>query len=214
MGTRRALGGARARDREVIEVATRIFWEKGYSGTSVEDVADALGMLKGSLYYYIDSKEDLLERIFEDSHDEVRGIAADILAMPSTATERLRTFLTCLAQWYLTNTRRASLYTREWRHASDRLRTVMLEQRRYYDKVLLQLLEQAAEEGGIAPRSDARFAGNFVMSAVSSLPDCYRPDGSRPSQVVAAAYADMAMRVLGAAAGAADADVPEAAAPA
>ena len=111
MGTRRAHGGARPRDREVIEVATRIFWEKGYSGTSVQDVADALGMLKGSLYYYIDSKEDLLERIFEDSHDEVRGIAAGILAMPGPATERLRTLLTSLAQWYL---RRLEAGRRPW----------------------------------------------------------------------------------------------------
>ncbi|MFF2846095.1 TetR/AcrR family transcriptional regulator [Streptomyces sp. NPDC058001] len=207
MAERRTLDGARARDREVIEVATRIFWEKGYSGTSVREVADALGMLKGSLYYYIDSKEDLLERIFQDSHDEVRAIATETLTLPGPATQRLRTFLVRLAEWYLTNTRRASLYAREWRHASDRLREVMLEQRKYYDKVLLQLVEEAAEEGGITP-DDAKFAGNFVMSAISSLPDWYRPGGTRSPQTVAAAYADMAMRLLGAAGDAVDLDVP------
>ncbi len=43
-----SLNGERARDGEVIEAAVKIFWEKGYANASVQDVADALGMLKGS----------------------------------------------------------------------------------------------------------------------------------------------------------------------
>lgn len=86
---RRALDGGRVRDREVLDAAINIFWEKGYSGTSVQDVADALGMLKGSLYYYIDSKEDLLEMIFSDSHDEVQKITDEVLALDLDPGTRL-----------------------------------------------------------------------------------------------------------------------------
>lgn len=196
---RKNLDGARARDREVIEVATRIFWEKGYSGTSVQDVADALGMLKGSLYYYIDSKETLLDRIFTDSHEEVRTLVAEVLALDLPSVERLHVFVERLALWYLANVRRASLYAREWRHAGDRLRGLMLEQRKYYDAVLLGLLHDAVAEGQVvlAPGGE-RIAANFVMSAISSLPDWFRSSGSQPAEVVARTYADLTLRLLGA----------------
>ena len=72
-----SLNGNRARDREVIEAAVKIFWEKGYANASVQDVADALGMLKGSLYYYIDSKERLaredLRRLARRAQPDRRG---------------------------------------------------------------------------------------------------------------------------------------------
>ena len=194
---RRPLDGERARDREVLDVAIRVFWEKGYSGTSVRDVADELGLLKGSLYYYIDSKESLLEKIFEDSHAEVSAIAAATLELDVPSGERLRAFITALAKWYLENLRRARLYAREWRHASDRLRQVMLEQRRFYDSVLLEMIREAARDGAIAPVHNDRFAANFVMSAISSLPDWYDPAGARAADDVADDYTDMAMRLLG-----------------
>ena len=62
-------GGHRRRNRgqDVIEAAIRVFHKKGYASASIQDVAAEVGVLKGSLYHYIDSKEDLLARIFEDS---------------------------------------------------------------------------------------------------------------------------------------------------
>jgi len=114
----KTLDGRRARDSEVIEAAVNLFWEKGYASTSVQDVADALGMLKGSLYYYIKSKEDLLKKIFEDSHAEVREITESVMALEKPSIERLQIFIERYAGWYLLNLRRAALYTREWHHAS------------------------------------------------------------------------------------------------
>src|SRR6201990_3672250 len=68
-------GGARKpreeRWSELIEVATDVFYAKGYDAASLQDIADRLGMLKGSLYYYIQSKEELLSDIIQTMHDEV-----------------------------------------------------------------------------------------------------------------------------------------------
>src|SRR3978361_1430139 len=56
----------RNRSPDVLEAAIRVFHKKGYASASIQDVAEEVGVLKGSLYHYIDSKEDLLARIFED----------------------------------------------------------------------------------------------------------------------------------------------------
>jgi AcrR family transcriptional regulator len=190
------LDGRRARDSEVIEAAVDLFWEKGYASTSVQDVADALGMLKGSLYYYIKSKEDLLKKIFEDSHAEVREITESVLALEQPSIDRLRIFIERYAGWYLLNLRRAALYTREWRHASPELRKVMASQRQYYNRVGMSLIDDAKEAGATDKSLDTRLAAYFIMSAVSSLPDWYRYTNVADAQNVAAGYADLAMRTL------------------
>lgn len=74
----------------------------------------------------------------------------------------------------------------------------MREQRKYYDGVLLRLVNDAVATGAFRERVDGKFAANFIMSAISSLPDWYRPQGRRPPLAVAEVYADMAMGVLGA----------------
>ena len=51
---------------EILKAAARVFRLKGYHATRIQDIADALGMQKGSLYYYISTKEDLLKGLVED----------------------------------------------------------------------------------------------------------------------------------------------------
>ena len=60
----------RRRRQEILEAAAGVFHAKGYKATSIQDIADAVGILKGSLYYYITSKEDLLFEILEDVHQQ------------------------------------------------------------------------------------------------------------------------------------------------
>ena len=59
------------REQQILDAAAVVFYEKGYAAASIQDVADAVGILKGSLYYYIDSKEDLLFEILRDAHPRV-----------------------------------------------------------------------------------------------------------------------------------------------
>ena len=65
---RAAPAGAHARrnrDEEVVAAAAKVFYERGYSAATVQDIVDELGILKGSLYHYINTMEDLFFRIFE-----------------------------------------------------------------------------------------------------------------------------------------------------
>lgn len=193
-----ALNGARARDREVIEAAVKIFWEKGYANTSVQDVADALGMLKGSLYYYINSKERLLEKIFDDSHAELSEIATAATSGNGPAADRTARFLYDYALWTLTHLERAGLYSREWRYASDVLKASLAEQQRFYDRTLRELLLEGQREGSMSPGVDPRAASLFIWAAFTGLPDWYRPASKTDARKVAATYVELARRACGA----------------
>src|ERR1700712_2229038 len=63
---------------EIIQAATDVFAEKGYDVASLHDIADRLDMLKGSLYHYIGSKEDLLFYIIRAAHDELYETVAGL----------------------------------------------------------------------------------------------------------------------------------------
>jgi len=193
---RKDLNGGRSRDSEVVAAAVRLFYSKGYAATSIQDVADELGLLKGSLYYYIDTKETLLRRIFETSHEQVQEIAEKYKEADGPALERFQGFLNEYTLWYLRNIPRASLFAREWRHAGEELRAVMLEQRRYYDHTLRELILAVGEEHDLGPVIDASMISNFIMSAVSSVPDWFHPEGSRSAEDVASLYVGYATRVL------------------
>jgi AcrR family transcriptional regulator len=79
--TERTTDPERARVAELLEVAARLFRTNGYDATSMQDIADEMSILKGSLYHYVRSKEDLLWLIVEPSlaaiHDEVAVILLD-----------------------------------------------------------------------------------------------------------------------------------------
>src|SRR5437870_273586 len=62
------------RAEEVYTAALRLFREKGYHATSMQDIAEAVGLYKGSLYHYIDGKEELLVQVFERA---MGGLVAD-----------------------------------------------------------------------------------------------------------------------------------------
>lgn len=192
-----SLNGARTRDSEVIEAAVQIFWKKGYASASVQDVADALGMLKGSLYYYIDSKESLLFKIFEDSHDALMALTEEAVQAEGPAVDRLTRFLDGYAMWTLTHLERAALYSREWRYASDTHTASLSEQQRYYDRALRKLIISGQEEGDLDSTVDPRRASLFIWAAFTGLPDWYRAGTKAEAEQVAATYVDLALRACG-----------------
>jgi AcrR family transcriptional regulator len=184
------------RQAEVTEAASEVFWQKGYRAASIQDVADKVGVLKGSLYYYIESKEDLLWRIIEDVHTESSEILQEALALDVTPIERIRLFIGRHVEWYLNNVKEVSVFFREWGHLTgDRLRTVK-GRRRGYEQVIQQLIKAAQDAGDISRELDLHYAALYVLAAVNAVPDWYRPTGSDPASRIAETYADMTVGML------------------
>jgi AcrR family transcriptional regulator len=184
------------RQVEVTEAASEIFWQKGYRAASIQDVADRVGVLKGSLYYYIDSKEDLLWRIIEDVHAESNEILEQALALEVTPIERIRLFIGLHVEWYLKNVKEVSVFFREWRHLTgSRLRTAK-ERRRGYERVVRELILAAQEAGDVSTQLDLHYAARYVLAAVNAVPDWYKPGGSDSASHIAEAYADMTIGLL------------------
>jgi TetR/AcrR family transcriptional regulator, cholesterol catabolism regulator len=188
----------RNRQVEVVNAAIRIFWEKGYSAASVQDVADAVGVLKGSLYYYINSKEDLLVEIFAESHHQASEIIAEAKELDVEPLARLHFYFQRYVRWYLENVERVSLYFRDWRYLTGDARARVVKERAAYDRFVRSEVSAARKAGTLPDALDLKFSVFFVLGAVHSVADWYRRTGPGDPDVIARTFADMALASLGA----------------
>src|SRR3954469_21156101 len=104
-----------SRREELTRIATRLFAERGYQGTSIAEIAEELGVQKPSLYHHIASKEDLL---WEVASDGARAFHEALDAVPAgaTAVERIRLALRAHLAVVAAQLDVATVFTREWRY--------------------------------------------------------------------------------------------------
>jgi TetR/AcrR family transcriptional regulator, cholesterol catabolism regulator len=186
----------RNRRQDVLEAAIRVFHEKGYASASIQDVAEEVGVLKGSLYHYIDSKEDLLARIFEDSAGHFMEMLDEASGLDGPPVERLRAFGHSCSLWYLRNIERVGIYATEWKHLTGTRRKDVMAIRETYESRLAGLIGEVKDCGETASDLDVNFATYFIFGALNGLPDWYRRRGPDSAETIAAAYADQIVNTV------------------
>ena len=164
----KAVNGAN-RDQDILEAAIHIFAEKGYVGSSLQEVADSVGLMKGSLYHYISSKESLLYRMFQEAHEQANLIIAEVDAKNLAPEEHLREFVRTLAAFYVINQERASIYFRESRHLTGKDRETVKEQQKAFRAYVRGLIEDVHKAGLTRPDLDIRIASYFLLTAVNGI---------------------------------------------
>ena len=181
---------ASSKDEKIFAEAVRIFREKGYHATSVQDIADAVGLQKGSLYHYISSKEELLYKIFERSTGALTQELESIIASDDSPTNKLHraieAHLTALCEQLDTYT----VYLSERRALSGRTHTrVRAEGERH-----ARLLERIIQEG-IATKDfravDSKMAAHAILGMCNWLYQWYSPAGRLTPHEIAVIFSDL-----------------------
>jgi AcrR family transcriptional regulator len=184
------------REAQVIDAAIEVFYRRGYEAATIQDVADKVGVLKGSLYYYIDSKEDLLHRIFTESYEQSVVLLADAAALDVPPLERLRSYFQAYVLWYLKNVERVSLYFNDWKALTGKRRAAVIEQRAVYETFIREHINEAKRDGTISDEIDTKYAVFFLLGAVNGVPTWYRRKGPDSPEHIAESYADMVIATL------------------
>ena len=184
----------RKRDREVLDAAARVFYERGYSDASVQDVADELGILKGSLYHYIDTKEDLLFRLLQETHDEIYQILEEVSAMEGlTPLARLEVYIRRQVEYNLDNLLRVSVYYHDIERLSVERRKEIFARRREHERWVVSVIDEAKAAGEADPSLDSRVAARCLFATIIWTYRWYRK-GRDSRQKVADVCAEFALR--------------------
>ncbi len=175
------------RQQEIYDVAAHVFYERGYEPTSMDDIAEAVGLLKGSLYHYISSKEDLLHGVAQVVHrrmsDEVRtnepgaGNALDHLCarFQRQAQQNLSDddFLVLI-----------KIYYREFGSLTPEHQLEVVEARRAYEADTRDRIAAAQMEGSVCPALDPDVIGPAILTLLNNLLRTHEPGGGDRSAVV------------------------------
>jgi TetR/AcrR family transcriptional regulator, cholesterol catabolism regulator len=176
------------REREIVAKAAEIFRRNGYADTSVQDVADAVGILKGSLYYYIDSKEDLLYRVLLEVHEDAHGILDEILAMTDvTPLDRISAYVRRHIEYNVRNLNKIAVYYHDFGLLSAERKADIRAQRRVYEDFLEHLIREAQKAGQVDRNADPRVLAYCMFGTMNWTYTWYRPGG----RVSVAELADM-----------------------
>ncbi|MHB1468328.1 MAG: TetR family transcriptional regulator [Solirubrobacteraceae bacterium] len=168
----------RKREREILDAAARIFHRRGYANSSVQEIADAVGLLKGSLYYYIDSKEDLLFRMLLEVHEDARVIVDELDELEAPPLERLREYVRRHIEYNAANLTRIAVYYHDSKLLAPKRRAAILDQRKLYEDFLVGLIEEAQLSGELDPALSPSLLTNGILGVINWIYTWYKPNGA------------------------------------
>jgi TetR/AcrR family transcriptional regulator, cholesterol catabolism regulator len=162
------------RKSELTRQAARLFAEKGYHGTSIGDLAQAMGVQKGSLYAHIESKADLLWEVARDGAAAFHA-ALDEIPDDLPAPERVRLALRAHLRVIAEQLDVATVFIREWRYLEGERREEFLAERRRYEERFRAFFREGRELGSLRSDLDDATATLLALSAANWAYTWLRP---------------------------------------
>jgi TetR/AcrR family transcriptional regulator, cholesterol catabolism regulator len=187
-----------SRRRAIEDVASSLFRDRGYAGTSVRDIARALDIQGASLYAHVASKEDVLWAIVERAATRFEQAADAVeLHLPTAAgaVDRIAAFVRAHVEVIAADPELASVFVHEWRHLAGHRRQQILDRRDAYERRLRALVEEGMANGELMP-TDPALAAAFVLTALNGIAGWYDRDGRLGADRIADHYATFVVRAL------------------
>lgn len=168
--------GKTSRKQQVEATATKLFREKGYSASSMRDLAQSLGIEAASIYSHVKSKEEILRKICFDlahrffaSKDEIENQKLDPASKLEAAIKAHIAVITA-------HTDSSVVFLNEWRHLSEPYLTDFLKMRKDYEDWFVGIIDQGISKAEFAPMNQ-KFAVLTVLSGLNWVANWYRTGG-------------------------------------
>lgn len=169
----------------LLAVVVTVFNERGYDGTSMEDLSARLGIGKSSIYHHVGSKEELLGLALDRALDALFAITVEPDVARGRAIGRLEHLVRRAIEVLVAELPYVTLLLRVRGNTPTEQRA--LARRRDFDRFVSELVATAAAEGDLRSDLDPGLTGRLLFGAVNSLIEWYRPGGgARPGELAEA----------------------------
>lgn len=175
---------------EIVAAAVQLFQQKGYHATSMQDIADAVGLQKGSLYHYISGKEELLVEIFHNALAKYNARLSDIVATNLAVREKIEMAVRHHLEGIAENLGVLTIFLRESYALTPEQQARVDEETARYNVMFEQLLIEGMATGEIR-QLDPKLATRTILGSANWFYRWYRPDGRMSLDQVVNAMLDM-----------------------
>ncbi len=165
------------KQQQIFDIAAALFARKGYLGTSINDLAIAMELQKGSLYHYFKSKEELLFRLLDQYISSALIEIEEICALDIPATEKLERFMLFYSGFYAGDRDRLVLLINDIDNLGDKFRPQIIDKERRYYQALTGIFSQL-QEGGIMKPLPPAVAAYAFFGMVHYTCNWFQADGN------------------------------------
>ncbi|MDQ7028361.1 MAG: TetR/AcrR family transcriptional regulator [Ardenticatenia bacterium] len=187
------MGNETTRREELLVVAARLFSRKGYHATSMQDIADELNILRGSLYHYIESKEGLLYELMELGIQTLMERVRPIVESDLPPDEKLARLIQQHTVTIASYPDFMAVFLHELKSLSPPRRERILAYRQEYDHLVRRILVEGVECGVFRP-VDVRVVSFALLGMVNWVYQWYSPDGPRSAEEIGAIFANVVLQ--------------------
>jgi AcrR family transcriptional regulator len=177
----------------ILDAAVALFGKMGYAGTTMRDIAREVGVLPGSLYAHISSKETLLDEIVEVGIESFLQIES-LIPNEGTGAEKLRMAIKAHVAVAAVHPGRSLVVFHQWRFLTEPNLTRALNKRRRYQQLFVRLVDDGIADGSFAPSLDTKIAVFTILGALNWVPEWYSPRGHYGPEEIGERVADMLMQ--------------------
>lgn len=167
------------RYEDIVNIAGELFAAKGFNGTSLNEIADAVGVLKGSLYHYISSKEDLLFDVIRVSHQGLQEVISLAEPFSDEPVHHLAAF--CYGHVFLNATpermSRGIVFLHDAKNLSPKKRSQVMGDRDSYSGYLRNIIARGQQLKKFDTELDVKLASFDVFGVITSYSRWYKPGG-------------------------------------
>jgi AcrR family transcriptional regulator len=183
--------------REICRLAARVFYEKGYDGASMQDIAKAVGLTKAGLYHHVGSKDRLLYEIMNYGMDILDETVLQKVKDIADPREKLRqTIVGHIDLIVRARDQEITVILHENRSLRGALRKKINARKREYIHYLEGLIAQVQERSGATPLLSPPLAAFALLGMVNWLYQWYRSEGLTKQDELTQAYVDFFFRGL------------------
>jgi AcrR family transcriptional regulator len=179
------------RRAEVVDIAARVFAERGYHATSIDDLVEATGLKRGGLYHYIDGKHSLLTAIHERFIDPLLAESEEIVARGEPPEDTLRLLAFALMRDIATFNNQVTVFLHEWRVIeNDPEWRDIRRSRKKFESLIESVLKAGEEEGAFSVR-DRKITLLAFLGMLNYSYQWYHTGGRAPYEKIAAEFCDI-----------------------
>jgi AcrR family transcriptional regulator len=157
----------------LLAVAVKVFNERGYEATSMEELSRKLGITKSAIYHHVSSKEELLRLAMDRALDGLFAVAAEAQAMDGRAIDRLEHVVRGSVGVLVDRLPFVTLLLRA--RGNTKIERAAVTRRKEFDRLVTDLVKQAEAEGDVRPDVDPAVTARLLFGMVNSLIEWYRP---------------------------------------
>ncbi|GLW64669.1 TetR family transcriptional regulator [Actinomadura rubrobrunea] len=167
----------------LLQIAVKVFNERGYDGTSMDELSKRLGISKSAIYHHVSGKDELLRLAVDRALDGLFAAADEAAAVEGRAVDRLEHLVRASVTVLVDRLPFVTLLLRVRGNTPVERRA--LARRREFDRMVADLVAQAVAEGDIRPDVDPAITSRLLFGMVNSLVEWYRPQGRRSAAELA-----------------------------